>query len=120
GVIEELLDHCRDHSRLRCDVGAVASGRMLPLLSEDGVAIPIFVCARSVYFFAIVRHPFFVFCEREVALLELPKFAGFGRQPSRSQPLCVLGRFRTILLGCGHEESPFLSRGSSADLSVTG
>jgi hypothetical protein len=27
---------------------------------EDGVAIPILVCARTVYFFEIVCHPFFV------------------------------------------------------------
>jgi hypothetical protein len=57
----------------------MASERMLPLLREDGVAIPIFVCTRPVYFFAIVCHPFFVFGQREVALFELPKFAGFSR-----------------------------------------
>ena len=96
----------------------MASERVLPMLREDGVAIPIFVCTRTVYFFAIVRHPFFIFGQREVALFKLPKFADFGRQTSRFQQFCVFGRFRTILLGCGHEASPFLSSESSAGLSV--
>ena len=61
----------------------MASEGILPLLGEDGVAIPIFVCTRMVYFFEIVCHPFFVFGQREVALFELPKFADFGRQTSR-------------------------------------
>jgi hypothetical protein len=95
-VIEELLNLCWDGSRLHCDVGPMAPERMLPLLCENGVAIPIFVCTRPVYFFAIVCHPFFVFGQCEVALFELPKFVGFGRQASRFQQLCVFGRFRTI------------------------
>jgi hypothetical protein len=75
GVIEELLNLCWDGSGLRCHVGPRTSERMLPLLREDGVAIPIFICTGPVYFFAIVCHPFFVFGQREVALFELPKFA---------------------------------------------
>src|SRR6266508_1980370 len=98
----------------------MASERALPLLREDGVAIPIFVCTRTVYFFAIVRHPFFIFGQREVALFKLPKFADFGRQTSRFQQFCVFGRFRTILLCCEHETSPFPRRGSFTGLSVTG
>jgi hypothetical protein len=85
GVIEELLNLCWDRSRLRCDVGPMPSESMLPLLREDGIAIPIVVCTRTVYFFAIVCHPFFVFGQREIALFEPPKFAGFGRQTSRFQ-----------------------------------
>src|SRR5258708_30348156 len=97
----------------------VAKRRLLPLLREDGGAIPIFVCTRTVYFFEIVRHPFFVFGQREVALFELPKFVGFGRQTSRLQPLCVFGPFRTILLCCEHEASHFFPRRIPTGLSFT-
>src|ERR1700738_1353548 len=93
------------------------SERMLPLLREDGVAIPVVVCTRTVYFFAIVCHPFFVFGQREIALFEPPKFAGFGRQTSRFQQFCVFGRFRTILLCCEHETSSFQPGGNSTSLS---
>jgi hypothetical protein len=120
GVIEELLNLCWDRSRLRCDVGPMPSERMLPLLREDGVAIPIVVCTRTVNFFAIVCHPFFVFGQREIALFEPPKFAGFGRQTSRFQQFCVFGRFRTILLCCEHETSSFQPGESSTGLPVTG
>ena len=77
-------------NRLRCDVGPLASERMLPLLREDGLAIPIFVCTRTVYFCGIVCHPFFVFGQREVALFALPKFARF-RQANEplSAALCI-------------------------------
>src|SRR6266516_1585933 len=98
----------------------MASERVLPMLREDGVAIPIFVCTRTVYFFAIVRHPFFIVGQREVALFKLPKVSGFGRQTRRFQQFCVFGRFRTILLCCEHETSPFPPGGSSTGLSVTG
>ena len=98
----------------------MASDRILPLPRDDGVAIPIFVCARMVYFLEIVCHPFFVFGQREVALFELPKFADFGRQTSRFQQFGVFGRFRTILLCCEHQTSPFPPGGSSTGLSVTG
>jgi hypothetical protein len=80
---------------------------------------PIFVCTRTVYFLKIVCHPFVVFGQCEVALFELPKFAGFGRQTSHFQRLCVFGRFRTILLCCEHETSPFPPGESSIGLSVT-
>src|SRR5712691_10298483 len=98
----------------------MASERMLPLLREDGVAVPIFVCTGNVYFVEIVCHPLFVFGQREVALLVLPKFAGFGRQTGRFQQFHVFCRFRTILLCCEHETSPFPPKGSSTGLSVTG
>src|SRR5260370_25191546 len=98
----------------------MASERVLRMLCEDGVAIPIFVCTRTVYFFEIVRHLFFIFGQREVALYKLTKFAGFGRQTKRFQQFCVFGRFRTILLCCEHETSPFPPGGSSTGLSVTG
>ena len=100
GVIEELLNLCWYRGRLRCDVGPMPSERMLPLLREDGVAIPIVVCTRTVNFFAIVCHPFFVFGQHEVALFEPPKFGAFGRQARRFQKFCVFGRFRTILFCC--------------------
>ena len=54
-------------------------------------------------FFEIGNHPLFVFGQREVALFELPKVAGFGRQARRFQQFRKFCRFRTILLGCGHE-----------------
>src|SRR5260370_3373011 len=66
----------------------MASERMLPLLRENSIAIPIVVCTRTVYFFEIICHPFFVFGQREEALFEPPKFAGFGRQTSRFQQFC--------------------------------
>src|SRR2546423_14790598 len=97
----------------------MASERILPLLGEDGVAIPIFVCTRPVHFFAIVCHPFFVFGQREVASFEPPKFADFGRQTSRFQPFGVFVRLRTLLLCCEHETSPFPPVGSFTGLSVT-
>jgi hypothetical protein len=110
------------------NAGPMASERMLPLPREDSVAIPIFVCTRTVYFFEIVCHPFFVFGQREVALFEPPKFAGFGRQTSRFQQFCGFGRFRTVLLCCyetrllccEHETSSFKPGGSSIGLPVTG
>ncbi len=74
----------------------MASERMLPLLRKDGVLVPIFVGSRMVYFFAIVCHPFFIFRQREIALFEPPKVAGFGGQTSRFQQFRVFGRFRTI------------------------
>src|SRR5258708_12565369 len=92
---------------MRCDVGPMASERMLPLLREDGVAIPIFVCTRTVCFFEIVCHPFFVFGQREVALFELPKFAGFGSQNARFQQFSVFGPFPTIFLCCDPPTTPF-------------
>src|SRR5258708_22000677 len=60
--------------------------------------------------FGTHSHPFFVFGQREVALFELPKFAGFSRQTSRFQQFDVFGRFRTILLCCEHETIPFTPR----------
>ena len=39
---------------------------MLPLLREDGLAVPIFVCTPTVHFCEIVRHPFLVLGQREV------------------------------------------------------
>src|SRR4029453_18399786 len=85
-----------------------------------GVAIPVFGCTLTIYFLEIACHPFFVFGQRKVALFELPKFAGFGRQSSCFPQFCVFGRFRTILLCCEHEMSPFPPGGSSTGLSVTG
>src|SRR4029077_873139 len=98
----------------------MTSGRMLPLLREDGVPIPIFLCTRTACFFEVLCHPFFVFGHREVALFEPAKFAGFGRQTSRFQQFCVFGRFHTILLCCGHQRSPFPLGGTSTSLSATG
>jgi hypothetical protein len=85
GVIEELLNLCWDRGRRHCDVGPIASERMLPSPREDGVAIPIFVRTRNVCLFSIVCHPFFVLGQRDVALFELAKFPGFGRRTSRFQ-----------------------------------
>jgi hypothetical protein len=59
-------------------------------------------------FSMIVRHPFFIVGQREVALFKLPKFADFGRQTRRFQQFCVF------------ETSPFPPGGSSTGLSVTG
>src|SRR5260221_6695836 len=97
----------------------MASERILPLLGEDGVAIPIFVCTRTVYFFEIVCHPFFVFGQREVASFEPPKFADFCMQTSRFQQFGVFSRFRTTLLWCVHDASPFPPVRSCTGLSVT-
>src|ERR1700745_324113 len=107
GVIEELLKHCWDRGRLRCDVRPM---RMPPLLPEEDIVIPIFVWTRTVYFFEIACYPFFVFGQREVALFELPKFADFGSHTSYFQQFSIFGRFRTILLCCGHKTSPYPAR----------
>src|SRR5205823_5174215 len=104
-----------DLSQLHC---AKAAESVLLLLRQDDVVVPIVGYTLTVCFFAIFCQPFVVFCQRDVALLQLPKFSGFGRRSRRFQQLCVLCRFRTILLGREHQASPFLLGESSAGLSV--
>src|SRR3984893_15385570 len=84
-----------------------ASKSILRLAREEDIVIQIVICTRTVCFFEIVCHPFLVFGQREEASFEVPKFGGFGRQTSHFQQFCVFGRFRTILLCCEHEASPF-------------
>src|SRR6266487_600299 len=100
GGIEELLNLRWDLSQLHC---AKAAESVLLLLRQDDVVVPIVGCTLTVCFFAIFCQPFVVFCQRDVALLQLPKFSGFGRRSRRFQQLCVLCRFRTILLWREHQ-----------------
>ncbi|SRR6266699_5996292 len=68
----------------------------------------------------IVSQPFIVFGQRDEALFQIPKFASFGRQAGRFQQFRIFRRFGTILLGRGHEISPFPRGVNSGDAFFTG